>query len=431
MSWDVWTKSGRIDAYRYDVIPLTSVNAKRTKTITDYVTSCKLNFNWEASSRVGGQLTFDGCPPIDNCYVRIWYTPTIGNTKKSIELGTFYAFTQNAKFVDGRWTGTTTLESVLTRYTRDSLYKNWALNANTSAIAAFKKAMKDFGGSYVISGVKDKKFSKTVVVPFGDSVFSLLARIAKTLGCALNCDSHGRVVLEPIKSASSRAVSAELPTGERSVTLPGVDYSCTWQTTPNRYATHFQWDTHSFYVSPKTSGGSIKLYDAVGGNQKGTATGQLKVSTDTTYKGKTWGYVPAKKRWINVDADCQKVKDTKSTPQVTTTHDLFGKAVTASSAQNHPNRIGRYITECEELDKLSPLTQAQIDKVTKDGLKAATQVSAPTYKFQCLYLPLRTNRVYWFKQGPVKIDGLVMQMDMELGEDLLMTVTVRKVRNHG
>lgn len=430
MSWELWTKSGRIDAYRYDVLPLTSVNAKRTKTITDNVTSCTLNFDWEKQSRVGGQLTFDGCPPIDNCYVRIFYTPTIGNTKKSIELGTFYAFTQDARYEMGRWTGTTTLESVLTRYTRDCLYKNWALNANTSAIAAFKKAMNDFGGSYLISGVKDVKFSKTVVVPFGESVFTLLARIAKTLGCALNCDTHGRVILEPIKYASTRPLSGELPTGNRSVTFDGIDYSCTWQTTPNRYATHFEWDTHSFYIEPKSSGGTIQFYDAPGGNKTKTGTARSRVSTDTTYKGKQWGYVPGAKAWVNVE-DCTRVKDSKSTPQVTTTHHLFGKAVTASSATNHPNRIGRYITRCEELEKMSPLTQAQIDKVTKNGLKEATQVSAPTYTFQCLYLPLLLNRVYWFKQGGVKIDGIVRAIDMELGEDLVMRVTIRKVRNHG
>lgn len=430
MGWEVWMQSGRMDEYRYDVIPITSVNAARTKTVTDYVTSCTLNFDWSKTSRVGGQLTFDGGSTINNCYIRIFYTPTINGSKKSVELGTFYAFTQQAKYELGRWTGTVTLESVLTRYTRDSLYKHWALNANTSAIAAFKKVMKDFGGSYVINGVKDKKFSKTVVVPFGESVYSLLARIAKTLGCALDCDTHGRVVLEPIKAATSRGLSGTIPTGEKSVTLDGVEYYCQWQTAPNRYATHFTWDTHSFYVDPKTKGGSIKLYKTAGGTQSGTATGRLKVSTDTTVKGKQWGYVPAKKRWVNVSADCTVVKNSKTTPQVTTTHDLFGKAVTSSSAANHPSRIGRYITTCEELEKLSPLTQAQINKVTKTGLKAATQVGDLTYKFSCLYLPLRTNRVYWFRQGTTKIDGLVEKIDMTLGDDLLMDVTIRKVRKH-
>jgi len=264
MSWEAWTTSGRLDSYQFVKLPLTSLNDK-SGTILKNVTGCDITWDWGTTARVSGTLDVVNTSPLNNCYIRIYYTPTLPNgKKKKIELATCLAFTQNGHYEAGKYSGRVALKSPLVRYTEDRLYKHKTLAKGKSALAAFKAAIKEFGGSYSIEGVKDVKFSKTRVVKFGSTVSDYLNRIASTLNCTVSCDTHGRVVLQKKVSAAKRSVLALIPTGERSVVLPGVDISSTWQTTPNRYAVMYHTKDKDYFARAQVSSAQRNFHSKIG-----------------------------------------------------------------------------------------------------------------------------------------------------------------------
>ena len=100
MAWS-WTASGRVDAFEYELVPVASVNGKPSGKLTG-VTGGQLNFNYYSTEKVSGKLEVVDTGFVKNCYVRVWYKPTLpGEGSKKIELATCFASTERSHYADG------------------------------------------------------------------------------------------------------------------------------------------------------------------------------------------------------------------------------------------------------------------------------------------------------------------------------------------
>lgn len=239
MAWS-WTESGRIDGYVFEKIPIKGIDADPSGELNGVIGG-ELNFSYDSSLKVSGSLDVTKTNFINNCYIRIWYTPTLNGEKKRIRLCTCYASTSNGHYEDGLYSGTIELKSVLLRHTGDKLRKNYTLAKGKSALAAFKAMFKWLGGTYAVKGMKDKKFTKNTVVEFGRAPMEVLQYIADFLGGEITCDTYGRTVLQKYTIPSKKPISYTIPSGAASVTLPGIDIHNSQANTPNYTAVRYQY----------------------------------------------------------------------------------------------------------------------------------------------------------------------------------------------
>lgn len=364
MAWS-WTASGRVDAFEYELVPVASVNGKPSGKLTG-VTGGQLNFDYYSTEKVSGRLDVVDTGFVRNCYVRIWYKPTLpGNGSKKIELATCFASTERSHYSDGIYSGQVELHSVLWRFTQDKLHKNFTASAGESAIDVFKRIFKWLGGQYVINGVTDRKLSKNHVFERGESPMTALQWIADYLSAEVTCDTHGRVVLQKYVVPSKKAVAYTVPTGGNSVTMPGIDISSTHTGTVNRVSVKHEW------------------------TEQRTVSGRK-----------------------------QSVKKS-----------LLGIAVAANSSDISRQKAGRYVTEVYDLDAMKPLTQARVDAIAKSKLKTASAVTQSVQFETISYLPLQIGQVVKFRYDKLAIQGMVASIDLDLSAGCPMTVTLRKVRN--
>ena len=364
MAWS-WTASGRVDSFEYELIPVSSVNSKPSGKLTG-VTGGVLNFNYNSSEKVSGTLEVVNAGFVRNCYVRIWYKPTLaGSGSKKIELATCFASTEKSHYENGIYSGEIELHGVLWRFTQDKLHKNFTANAGDSAIGCFKRLFTWLGGQYKIVGVKDRKLSKNHVFERGETPMSALQWIADYVGAEVTCDSHGRVVLQKYVTPGKKPVSYAIPTGGESVTMPGIDISTTHDGTVNRVSVRHEW------TEQITSGGKK-----------------------------------------------QSIKKS-----------LLGIAVASKTSDISRQKAGRYITRTYDLDAMKPLTQARIDAIAKTRLKNASAVTQSVEFETMSYLPVSIGQVVKFRYDKMNIQGMITAIDLKLSAGCPMNVTLRKVRN--
>lgn len=357
-----FTKSGRIDSYEFEKVQVGNIEKSLGR--IKGVTGGTLTFSYYSDLKVSGMLEVIDTKPLNNCLIRVWYTPTLDGKTERIELCTCFASTTEARYENGKWSGQVELSSVLARHIDDKLHKHYTMSKGKGAIDYFKSMFKWLGGAYKISGVKNKKFSKTVVAEFGKTPMEVLQYIANYVDGEITCDTHGRTVLKKYVVPSKRPVRYTLPSGAYSVTLPGYDYKDSSAGTPNRVAVKFTYRKNG-------------------------------AKKDTT---------------------------------------LFGLASVAKSNAISRSKTGRYITECVELNNVSPKTQAKVNALAKSALKRVSQCTK-YYDIECYYLPIHKyaldGSVVRFKYDNLDIDAVVASIDMDLSVGGKMKVSLRRVRSHG
>lgn len=384
MAWS-WTETGRIDSFEFEKIPIGSVNGKPTGKL-EGVEGGQLSWKYDSELKVSGSLNVSKTPMIQNCYIRVWYTPELNGQKKRIELATCFASTENGHYEDGVYSGTIELRSVIARFTDDKLSKNYTIPKGSSAIAYWKKMFSWHGGVFAIKGVRDRKASANQVFEWGKSAMEPLSWIAKFLGAQITEDTHGRIVLQKYVSPGKKPVSYTIPSGAHSVTLPGIDITSSQAGTVNRASVR-----HKFNEKYQVRDGVYK-------------------SNYTDAKG------------VHHRKGSPKYK-TESREKV-----IIQTVAAASSSAISRQKAGRFITECYELSSMSPKTVARAKQLAEQKLKGASGVTTK-YQFKCFYLPIKIGQVVAFKYDKINIDGMVTDIDMDLEPGLPMTVTIRKVRN--
>lgn len=173
--------------------------------------------------------------------IRIWYKPRLGTETKSIELGTFY-FTADLHYERGAYAGTLYLRSTLARHIDDLTKVRWTLNKNTWTANDWKSVFSSLGGKYQIKGAKNVKLNKAQVFDVGTKPMAILQWIANACGGEVTVDTHGRTILQPYYSASTKKKNAtkEVVANKDSVILPGVDISNSIKEIPNRVVCVFK-----------------------------------------------------------------------------------------------------------------------------------------------------------------------------------------------
>ena len=227
-----FTKSGRVDTFEFEKIDPYNLNKSLGK--LKGVTGGTLTFDYNSETKVSGSLNVIGESFINNCLIRVWYKPKLDGKEEKFELCTCFAVTEKLKYENKKYSGTIDLKSVLVRHTDDKLPRHMPMNKNDSAVGHFKFMFGWLGGHYKISGIKDKKLTKSVVMEFGDTPMKWLQYLADFLGGEITCDTHGRTVLQKYVSPSRKTLAYTIPSGQASVTLPGVDMENTTGVTPNR-----------------------------------------------------------------------------------------------------------------------------------------------------------------------------------------------------
>ena len=361
---EFFTRSGRVDSYEFEKVSVSNIEKSLGK--IKGVTGGTLTFSYYSDLKVSGELEIIDTKQVENCLVRVWYVPSLDGKTRRIELCTCFASTSESRYENGKWSCKVQLRSVLARHIDDKLHKHYTMSKGKGAVDYFTSMFKWLGGAYKVTGVKNRKFTKTVVAEFGKHPMEVLQYIASFVGGEITCDTHGRTVLKKYTVPSKRSVVYELPSGAYSVTLPGYNLTDSTSGTPNRVAVKFKY-----------------------------SVGKGKSKKDKT---------------------------------------LYGLASVSKSNATSKSKTGRYITECVELNNLSPKTQAKVNAVAKSQLKKVAQC-AKYYEIECYYLPIHryalNGNVVRFRYGSLDIDAVVASIDMELGIGGKMKVMLRSVRKHG
>lgn len=233
---EFFTESGRVDHFEFEKIDIHNLNKSLGN--IEGVTGGSLTFDYLTDLKVSGSIDVVGAKFINNCLIRVWYKPTLNGKTKKIELCTCFASTEKLSYVNGVYSGTIDLKSVLARHTEDKLHKNYVLSKK-SAVAYFKNIFKWLGGHYKIKNIRDKKFGKAVVMEYGKTPMDVLWKIADLVDGEITCDTHGRTVLQKYVKPKNRACSGTIPSGAISVVLPGLEVESSLAGTPNRAAVKF------------------------------------------------------------------------------------------------------------------------------------------------------------------------------------------------
>lgn len=362
-----WKASGRIDSYEFEKIAVNNLSKSLGK-ITG-VTGGKLTFGYDTELKVSGTLDVVNTNFTNNCLIRVWYVVKANNSAKAerIELCTCFAETSEMDYINGQWSGTINLRSVLARYIDDQIPKNWVFAAykkgkqEKRALNYFDNFVKSCGGVAVRSGVSNKKYDKNQVYEMGTSPMAILQAIAKHVGGMITCDTHGRMVLRKRHTYNKNNSYYALPSGSYSVTLPGLTYENSTAGTTNRYAVKY------------------------------------------TYK------------------------DSKGKEKT-----LWGLAKSASGYGS--TSAGRWITQTETLNSMSPKTQKRIDEIAKKRLNANDNVTK-YWKLKCFYLPLTDRclegKFVRFQYGKLDIDARVWSVDMDLSLGGMLEVTLKEAYRRG
>ncbi len=400
-----WTTSGRVDTYEYVMVNPNNFNVPIGT--LDGVTSGKLTFGYETDLKVSGSLEVSSTSMINDCVLRVYYKPRLSSGQsKSILLGTFFAHADSVKFDKGRYTGTLELESMLARYTDDVLQKAFTLGKNKTYKSELKRllASESPGGKYKFdNNLSDRKNAAAQSFERNKATMEVIQAIADGLDARIDVDEQGAMIMEKYYAPSKKTCTLGLPTGQYSVTLPGVEIETANSELPNRvvYYCDVSW-TERVYVRDK-KGSKVKY---TSGSNKGK------------YKTK-------------------KVNKKKS---------IAGKAQVTAASPLHYSKRGRYVTQVYSYNKklasksinTTEKLNAKLAAVKKEANnKAASKLSTlvsgqKKYSIECYYLPLKCGQVVDFEYMAsgikLHVQAMVTSIELDLAVGARMKVTLKHVR---
>lgn len=398
-----WTTSGRVDSFSFEIVAAN--NLDKHVGWLEGVTSGKLDFGFDTDLKVSGSLEVSTHKFIENCVVRVHYNPKLGTETKPRVLCTCIATTEKMTFDKGRYSGSIELRSVLAQYIDDKLYYAFTIGKNKSLKAELKRLVNAVGGGKyaVSSNVKDKKRSTAAAFEIGKAPMEVLQSIADSLGGQVTVKPDGRMYIDQYLAPGKKTCAWRLPSGEYSVTLPGVEIEDDGSSVPNRvaYRCTASWK-QTVYVTDKK--GNREKYTS--GKNKG------KYKTKTEKKSKS----------------------------------ITGRAQVGKSSKLHFNNRGRWVTEnysctkdlgtkglnsTKELEKKFSEIQAEMNKKAAAKL---TSVSARTKKYviECYYLPISCGEVVEFEYVAsglnLHVQAMVTAIELSLEKGARMKITLKHVR---
>lgn len=399
-----WTVSGRTNSFAFEIVAANDLN--KHLGWLEGVTSGKLSFGYDTDLKVSGSLEVSSHKFVENCVIRVHFRPRLGTDKSHDRvLCTCIASTEKMKFDKGRYTGSVELRSVLAQYIDDKLRDAFTIGKNKSYKAEFKRLVSAVGGGKysISSNVKDKKCDKATAFEIGKAPIEVIQSIADSLGGQVGVDPNGRLVMEQYLTPAKRTCAKRLPTGEYSVTLPGVEIEDDGSSVPNRvsYKCAVSWKQKEYVLDKK---GRKTRYTS--GSNKG------KYKTQTKKKSKT----------------------------------ITGRAQVASSSPLHFNNRGRWVSENYSMTKdlgtkgLNSTTALnnQLANLQKEmNNKAAsklTSISSRTKKYtiECYYLPVSCGEVVEFEYIAsgltLRVQAMITAIDLTLDKGARMQMTLKHVR---
>lgn len=400
-----WTTSGRLDVFKFERVAVN--NYEKSLGYLDGVIGGSLTFGYNTDLKVSGSLDISATKFIENCILRIHYCPSLDESqKKDIVLCTCYAYTDEMKFDKGRYTGTLELASTLARYTDDVLQTDFTIGKNKTYKNELRRMLKreSSGGKYkFVSDVSDKKCSSAEVFEKGKSQMEVIQKIADGLGAQVGVDAKGTMTFKKYIAPSKKSCTYKLPSGQYSVTLPGVEINTGKSDMPGRIAYHCE-------VSWKQK---VYVLDKNGKKQKytsGTNKGKYKTKTETK----------------------------KTT--------IVGRAQVKKTSPLHCENRGRWITQVFSYnkkiggDKVSSAEKVDetLIKIQKEAnTKAASKLSSltsgtRTYSIECYYLPIECGQVVEFEYVAsgikLHVQAMITSIELELSAGAKMKVTLKHVR---
>lgn len=400
-----WTTSGRLDVFKFEQVAPN--NYEKSLGYLDGVTGGNLTFGYNTDLKVSGSLDVSATKFIENCIIRIHYCPSLDeNQKKDIVLCTCYAYADEMKFDKGRYTGTLELVSTLARYTDDVLQTDFTIGKNKTYKNELRRMLKreSSGGKYkFMSDVADKKCSSAEVFEKGKAQMEVIQNVADGLSAQVGVDTKGTMTFKKYIAPSKKSCTYKLPSGQYSVTLPGVEISTGKSEMPGRIA----------YLCEVSWKQKVYVLDKNGKKQKytsGANKGKYKTKTET--KKKT----------------------------------IVGKAQVKETSPLHYENRGRWITQVFSYnkniggDKVSSTEKVdeQLAKIQKEAnSKAASKLSsltsgARTYSIECYYLPIECGQVVEFEYtaSGIKLhaQAMITSIELELSAGAKMKVTLKHVR---
>ena len=401
-----WTTSGRVDSFEYVIVNPNNFDVPIGT--LEGVTSGKLTFGYETDLKVSGSLEVSSASMINDCVLRVHYKPRLSDGQsKNILLGTFFAYADSIKFDKGRYSGTLELVSMLARYTDDVLQNNFTIGKNKTYKNELKRllAAESSGGKYKFdNNLADRKNASASSFERNKQTMEVIQAIADGLGARVDVNEEGVMVLEKYYAPSKKTCTLRLPSGQYSVTLPGVEIETANSELPNRiiYYCDVSW-TERVYVLDK-KGNKVKY-------------------TSGTNKGKY---------------KTKKVNKKKS---------IAGKAQISAASPLHYGKRGRYVTQVFSYNKklasksinTTEKLNAKLKNVKKEANnKAASKLSSlisgrKKYTIETYYLPIKCGQVVDFEYiaSGIKLhaQAMVTSTELELKVGAKMKITLKHVRD--
>lgn len=399
-----WTLSGRVNSFAFEIVAANNLN--KHLGWLEGVTSGKLSFGYDTDLKVSGSLEVSSQKFIENCVIRVHYRPKLGTdeSKKRV-LCTCFALTDKMVFDKGRYSGSIELRSMLAQYADDKLRSGFTIGKNKSYKAELKRLVKSLGSRKysVSSNVKDKMCAKATAFEVGKAPMEVIQSIADSLGGQVGVDTDGRMVIGQYLRPAKKTCSKRLPSGEYSVTLPGVEIEDDGATVPNRvsYKCEVSWKQTVYVLDKK---GRKQKYTS--GSKKG------KYKTKTEKKSKV----------------------------------IVGRAQVASSSALHYNNRGRWVTEvfsCKRdlgtkgLNSTSALEAKFADLQAEMNKKAANKLTSVSYRtkkytIECYFLPVSCGEVVEFEYIAsglkLHVQAMITAIELSLDKGARMKMTLKHVR---
>lgn len=165
--------------------------------INDVIRSgCSLTFGYETDTRASGKIQFLNNNYIDHSWIRVVHEVKEENYKN--ELGTFVAVSPNEEYHGERTAKSYDMQSTLWTLSNDLCPSHFSIGAGTYALDAFDRICHTCNRDFIHgSGVRNYRYTNTIIYEMGDPYLSDLIDIAKTSENRLEVDGHGRILINP------------------------------------------------------------------------------------------------------------------------------------------------------------------------------------------------------------------------------------------
>lgn len=243
------------NTFRYELVDNRVLDA-HIGWLTDAVAGGSITESWRGDYRVTGVVELDAgadLPP--GAAVRIWRDWEGADGAGTEMLATLYPDPAELVLLQGRRTGSITLNSAMKRLGTDLVKSDTGVPTGAAVAYRFQQLVKNSGGTpWVYSSTKlhSARTSANRVWVAGKSVLSECHEMAGACGGRVEVDAYGRVCLVPYQQPASIAESWRLLPGEAECTLL-PEWTDNAATIVNRVVASYEKDGKRYYAEAKVA----------------------------------------------------------------------------------------------------------------------------------------------------------------------------------